>query len=131
MARWAYVVYFAPVLSVCQSLYDPHKARQELFGKRIDGVGSWLIDNLAAARRNIESEEVFHRLQVRSLSSFLQTALSGLRFTRRRQPLLSKTSLHVPEILSSEPALGLTSYLAGGRATRTTYSDLMLPHDPS
>jgi hypothetical protein len=37
--------------------------------------------------------------------------LSGYGFTGRRQPFPSKVSFHVPEILSSEPALGFTSLL--------------------
>jgi hypothetical protein len=66
----------------------------------------------SAACRNVEAQEVFNGLQVKSFDSFSQTALSSHGFTGRRQPFLSEFSLHVAKSPSGEPALELVSLVA-------------------
>jgi hypothetical protein len=77
-----------------QRARDPDEASEKSLRISIDRVGRRIFKDLAAARSDIEAEEILYRYQIGSVHPFAETVLPGTGLVGDREPSLERVFLY-------------------------------------
>lgn len=94
LGKSTYFVDFAPFFGVGRRASDTGEASKEPLGEGVDRISRGFLDDLSAARSDVETEEILHGCQIGSVNPFTEAVVPGTGLVGGREPSLDGVFLH-------------------------------------